>query len=117
MRLVNKLFILLIGVILIGCCTIVPEDVKSSGASYDPTGDRNSGFIGWTTNNNIAYGVITFYARERYNSLIHAYGSRFSPPLQMDSGLIDNKTNYWITLNSLSHFMTMNSWKKNELPK
>lgn len=114
MRLVNNLFILLISFILIGCCTIIPEDVKPSGASYDPSGERNSGFIGWTTNNHVAYGVITFYARERYNSLIHTYGSRFNPALQKDSGIIDNKTNCWITLNSLSHFMTMNSWKKNE---
>lgn len=115
MRLVNKILILLFCFTLIGCvCTIVPDNVESSGPSFDPSGKRNSGFVGWVTNDSVVYGIITPYARERYNSLIDIYGSRFVPVLERDAGLINNKTNYWITLNSLSHFMTMNNWKKNE---
>jgi len=111
-NLASSLFII---TLLIGC-TITPKQVESNSASYDG-GEKNSGFIGWTTNNSICYGVITFHAKDRYNSLIKIYGKRFEPPLKENYGIIldgrTTSTNYYITLEGLSKFSEMNRWRKN----
>jgi len=93
-------------------CTITPKQVESSSASYDGS-EKNSGFIGWTTNNTICYGILTPHARDRYNSLITTYKKRFTPPLTKDYGLTYNNPNYYITLEALSKFAEMNRWHKN----
>ena len=109
----NCVFALILTVSLCAGCfsTIVPPSVKPVAASFD-NGERNSGFSGFVTNNGIAYGVLSPHARDRYNSLIDTYSKRFSPKLKEDYGIIDNKTNYWITLEGLSNFALMNRWRK-----
>ena len=115
MKLASSLIIFFL--LVVGCTTtIAPKSVESSGASYD-NGERNSGFIGWATNSSAIYGVLTFHAHERYNELIDIYGSKFIPPLKNDYGIINNKTNYWISLEGLSNFAKMNRWRKSGVIK
>lgn len=115
MNLVNKyIFLLFIAVFLIGGCvhTVTPVHVVSTGASFD-NGERNSGFLGWTTNNSVTYAIISEHAKDRYNALIEIYGGRIIPPIKKDYGVTDNKTNCFITLEALSNFSKMNRWRKN----
>jgi hypothetical protein len=114
MNLVNKLAILFLTALLIAGCvgTVTPVQVVSTGASFD-NGERNSGFLGWTTNNSITYAIISEHARDRYNSLIDVYGNKIIPPIKKDYGVTDNKTNCFITLEALSNFAKMNRWRKN----
>lgn len=98
-------------VIVSGCGTVTPKQVTSAAASFDGS-ERNSGFIGWTTN---GFGIITPHARDRYNALIADYGVRFHPPLKPDYGITPTPTNtFTITPEALSDFATMNRWRRNE---
>lgn len=110
----NDVIVMLLAVLLCAGCfsTIVPPPVKPIAASYD-NGERNSGFYGFVTNNGVAYGIISPHARDRYNALIATYGKKFSPRIKEDYGIIDNNTNYLITLEGLSDFAIMNQWRKN----
>jgi hypothetical protein len=115
MNLVNKYVLLLCATVFltVGCVsTVTPVQVVSTGASFD-NGERNSGFIGWTTNSSVTYGIISQHARDRYNSLIDIYGNKIIPPIKKDYGITDNKTNCLITLEALSNFAKMNRWRKN----
>jgi hypothetical protein len=95
---------------ILSCTTVIPDLVDNGGASYD--GDqRNSGFYGFVTNDVIVYGVITQRARDRYNNLIMEYNTKI-PYLCKDYGIVDNKTNCWITLEALADFAKMNRWHK-----
>ena len=101
----------LAAVLLTGCGTVTPRQVTAAAASFDG-GERNSGFIGWTTNGS---GIITPHARERYNALIVDYGPRFHPPLVADYGLTATATNtFLITPEALADFAAMNRWRRNE---
>ena len=116
MRFLNKWFALVVIAVslvaLAGCVgTVTPVQVVSSGASFDE-GVRNSGFLGWATNNGVAFGKISIHARDRYNTLIESYGKKIIPPIRKDYGLIDNGTNYYISLDALADFATMNRWFK-----
>lgn len=94
---------------------IIPDPLNMPGASWDGN-NRNSGFLGWYTNNTgIIYGVLTPRARERYNGLIDEYGNRFIPPLKKDYGIINNTTNFFITSEALYDFIKMNRWHKEEV--
>jgi len=114
MKLASKIIcVAIFAAILAGCVgTVTPVQVVSNGASFD-NGERNSGFIGWATNNGTAYGVITLKARDRYNALIESYGSKIIPPIKKDYGLISCETNYLISFEALSNFAKMNRWRKN----
>ena len=102
-------------VILSSCCscvqTIAPAPVVSQEASWDGS-EKNSGFLGWTTNSGVVYGMLTPHAKDRYNGLIDIYGNKFIPPIKKNYGIIDNFTNSWITLEGLQDFAKMNRWKK-----
>lgn len=115
MNSVNKFYTIVVMVMVCTGCfsTITPSAVKPAGASYD-NGERNSGFIGYTTNNGVAYGIITPHARDRYNTLINVYGKRISLPIKTDYGITSYTTNYLITLEGLSDFALMNMLKKNQ---
>lgn len=103
--------LVLMASLLSGCGTVIPLQVTSAAASFDG-GERNSGFIGWTTN---GCGIITPHARDRYNALIVDYGARFHPPLKPDYGIMPSATNtFIITPEALSDFAAMNRWRRNE---
>lgn len=116
MRLVNKwLVVLLLAILLVGCVnTVIPPNVHSSGASFD-NGERNGGFLGWTTNSSVCYGMISTNAYLRYNALIEKYGKKFVPPLIINMGITPTGTNYLISLDALSNFGTMNRWRKSNI--
>ena len=117
MKSLNNILIGTALLIAVGCSTTVtPDQVQSNGASFDG-GQRNSGFQGWTTNNNIPFAMLSTNAYQRYNALIDIYGDKFLPPVKKDHGIISNQTNYLITLEGLSDFGTMNRWHHNDYPK
>ena len=93
-----------------GCTTtITPKVVTDSHASFDGN-QANSGFIAFTADGS---GLITPHARERYNSLIDRYGSRFVPPLGRNAGVRpDPSGNFIIDAEHLVKFATMNRWSK-----
>jgi len=99
---------LLLAGLLVGCSTVVPQTPVNNTASYD--GDQqNSGFVGFVTNNNVVFGVVTMHSKDRYNNLIEVYGSKvIHPPIPKNYGLQDNKTNCWLTLEALVDYMKMN---------
>lgn len=104
---------LLVATLLVatGCGTVSPKPVTASAASYDGA-ERNSGFIGWTTN---GWGILTPHARDRYNSLIADYGGRFHPPLTADHGVTPTTTNTFIfTPEAIADFAAMNRWRRTE---
>ena len=105
---------LLLIVVLSGCTsTIIPKIVTNNGGSWDD-GERNSGFIGFYTNQSqVAYGVITPHARDRYNNLIENYGNLIHT-LTKDYGITDNGTNFYISLEALADFAKMNRWHKQD---
>jgi hypothetical protein len=110
----NCVIALLLAVLLCAGCvgTVTPTQVVSQGASFD-NGQRNSGFIGWTTNNSVVYGIISAHARDRYNALIDQYGSKNVPPIKKDYGIQSlDGTNYLISLDALSDFAKFNRWHK-----
>ena len=110
---------LTIGVVGVGCVgTVTPAQVTSSGASFDPAGHRTSSFYGFYTNQSgVVYGILGQEARDKYNSLIESYGKKIVPPINKDFGIIDNQTNFFITLPALSNFATMNRWMKSGVSK
>ena len=102
-----------------GCVsTVTPAQVVSTGPSFDSAGHRTSSFYGFYTNQTgVVYGILGAEARDKYNSLIESYGKKIVPPISKDFGIIDNQTNFFITLPALSDFATMNRWMKSGVPK
>ena len=108
-------------VFIAGCTTTVtPVQVHSDKPSFDANGQRTSGFYGFYTNvlvlngvtNSTVFGIVSQETREKYNSLISKYGSKLTPPIRQDFGIIDNKTNCFISFPAITDFATMNRWLK-----
>lgn len=99
---------------MVGCTTVIPTRITSEGASFDG-GERNSGLYGFTTNQTgTVQAVITTHARDRYNALVEKYGNKLVPPITIDYGVTDNKTNCYMTLEALSDFVSMNRMYKRD---
>lgn len=102
--------LLLLALMFAGCGTVAPKPVTAE-ASWDGT-NRNSGFIGWTTN---GYGILTPHAHERYNALIEFYGDKFKPKLEKNYGTLEYMDgNYLFTPEAISDFAAMNRWRRME---
>jgi hypothetical protein len=97
--------------LLLTACTVTPRIVRLPSASFDG-GAQNSGFQGFDSDGS---GILTAHARERYNGLIRAYGSRFVVPLVVDEGLSARGTvpeTWKIDPEHLVKFERMNRWDK-----
>ena len=99
---------------LSGCTsTIIPTHTEASAPSFDPSGGQNSGFLGWTTNGGVVYGVLTTDACARYLILVAKYGKDFDPPMDFDTCYMKwGQNQFWITQQNLVRFETMERWKK-----
>lgn len=98
-----------IALVVVGCSsTITPTQVSSEQASFDGT-EQNSGIVSAVDG---GY-VITERARARYNELVAAYGSVWSPAIGADYGVTPySDGRYYITNEAASKFRTMNLLKK-----
>lgn len=76
-----------------GCApTIRPVVLHATTASWD--GDKqDSGLIGLDAQKN---AILTPHAKDRYNVLMDAYGSRFSPPAKAGDGITATATNTFL---------------------
>jgi hypothetical protein len=102
----KALALLLLGLALAGCGTVIPNTVPSSAASFDGN-DQNSGIISASAD---GY-VVTTHFRDRYNALIATYGRDFAVPLRVDDGLTNN--GQWvIDRQHLSQFLEMSAWSR-----
>lgn len=100
---------LFLGILLIGCGTVIPKPVQANVASYD--GDvQNSGLVSLTNSNGVMVAIITPHARDRYNGLIAIFGTNFIPPITLDAGITPAPPNFRIDAEHLVDFMRMNRW-------
>ena len=102
----KALALLLVGLALAGCNTVIPGTVPSASASFDGN-VQNSGIVEAR-----AEGfVVTPHFRDRYNALIAVYGRDFAVPLRVDDGLTHN--GQWvIDRQHLSQFLEMSAWSR-----
>ena len=93
-----------------GCSsTVSPNAPAARQASWDRN-SQNSGFIGFDAAGN---GILTPHARDRYNALVSVYGSRLSPPAQMDVGITGTDTNtFLIDAQHLADFAKFQRWSR-----
>jgi hypothetical protein len=100
--------LVMFGLLLGGCGTVIPRKVGAGEASWDG-GRQNSGFLGFYTNHS---GVLTQRATERYAALCGQYGGKITPrPFGREFQPFTNGT-VVMQAEWLSAFATMNRWKK-----
>jgi hypothetical protein len=97
---------------LSGCATQISPLTESSSPSYDGN-DLNSGVIALVPGGQL----VTPHWRDRYNGMIAAYGSRFTPALQVDDGIVpatapNAPVEYFIDDEHAVKFDQMNEWRK-----
>jgi hypothetical protein len=101
--------------VLAGCAgTVAPKIVSSSQASWDTTPSgaqkQNSGILGVDAE---GWVIVTPHAKDRYNALVRAYGSRFKPGLEVDHDLLPTATNTFLMAPvGFEHFAAMLRWDK-----
>ncbi len=92
-------------------CTVAPKPIVNTQPSFDGN-EPNSGLICLDAQGN---GVITPHARERYNSLMAAYGGRFSPPVKPGEGLAPTATNtFLLDRQHRFYFETAARWQRQD---
>lgn len=91
-----------------GCVsTITPNVPAARQASWDGNA-QNSGFMGFDASGN---GILTPHARDRYNALVDAFGSRMQPAVRRDEGIVATSTNtFLIDAQHLEYFATWQRW-------
>lgn len=86
--------LLMAGLVLaIGCApTVRPVVLHATTASWDGN-KQDSGLLGLDAQKN---AILTAHAKDRYNVLMDAYGSRFSPPAKAGDGITGTATNTFL---------------------
>ncbi len=103
-------------IVLSGCGTQIPPLAESTSASYDGA-ELNSGVIALVPGGQL----VTPHWRERYNAMIALYGSRFTPPVQTDDGIVPEisrsiAVHYFVDDEHAVKFDQMNEWRTAGVP-
>jgi hypothetical protein len=109
----KHILILLLLLATVPACTVTPEPVVATQASYDGA-EKNSGVIASAPGGYI----ITTSARDRYNALISRYGKEQLPPVKTDFGLtryVDGQ-NYFLTKEGMVLFINFSDRYRSETP-